>query len=60
MIVRIKRQKEASSEPYWQSFLYNGPEHVTVSAVLDSLNYSDDLFEADGQAAARIRWVQPG
>ena len=56
MIVRIKRQKDASSEPFWQSFLYNGPEHVTVSAVLDALNYTDDLFDTDGQAAARIRW----
>ena len=56
MIVRIKRQKDTGSEPYWQSFLYHGPEHVTVSAVLDALNYTDDLFDTEGQTAARIRW----
>ena len=54
MIVRIKRRKDAGSEPYWQSFLYHGPEHVTVSAVLDALNYTDDLFDTDGQVAERI------
>ena len=56
MIVRIKRQKDAVSEPYWQSFLYHGSERVTVSAVLDALNYTDDLFDTEGRAATRIRW----
>ena len=56
MIVKIKRQHNFESEPYWQSFHYNGPEHVTVSALLDTLNYTDDLFDTDGKAASRIRW----
>lgn len=56
MIVRIKRQKNSNSQSYWQSFGYNGPEHVTVSAVLDALNYTDDLFDIEGKSAARIRW----
>ena len=56
MIVRIKRQRDFESKPYWQSFNYSGPEHVTVSAVLDALNYTDDLFDADGKPAPRIRW----
>ena len=56
MIVRIKRQKTPKSSPYWQSFSYNGPEHVSVSAVLDALNYTDDLFDAEGKPAERIRW----
>ena len=56
MIVRIKRQKDADSQSYWQSFQYNGPEHVTVSAVLDALNYTDDLYDTEGQPAPRIRW----
>ena len=56
MIVKIKRQKEPGAAPYWQSFFYDGPGHVTVSAVLDSLNYTDDLFDAKGEAAERIRW----
>ena len=56
MIVRIKRQQNYESEPYWQSFIYNGPKHVTVSAVLDALNYTDDLFDIEKKPASRIRW----
>ena len=56
MIVKIKRQSAAESAPYWQSFLYEGPLHVTVSAVLDAINYTDDLFDAEGNPAQRIRW----
>ena len=56
MIVKIKRQNEPGAVAYWQSFAYNGPEHVTVSAMLDALNYTDDLFDIDGNPATRIRW----
>lgn len=56
MIVTIKRQQSADSAPYWQSFLYEGPVHVTVSAVLDAINYTDDLFDTEGNPATRIRW----
>ena len=56
MIVKIKRQSTPESTPYWQSFSYNGPSHVTVSAVLDAINYTDDLFDIEGNPAPRIRW----
>ena len=56
MIVTIKRQNDAESAAYWQSFSYLGPEHVPVSAVLDALNYTDDLFDVDGKPTSRIRW----
>lgn len=56
MIVRIKRQRDSGSQSYWQSFKYEGPAHVTVSAVLDALNYTDDLFDINGKPAPRIRW----
>ena len=56
MIVKIKRQDTHESEPYWQSFSYDGARHVPVSAVLDALNYTDDLFDVDGKPASRIRW----
>jgi succinate dehydrogenase / fumarate reductase iron-sulfur subunit len=56
MIVRIKRQQDAKSQPYWQSFQYDGPAHVTVSAILDALNYTDDLFDTEGNPANKIRW----
>jgi succinate dehydrogenase / fumarate reductase iron-sulfur subunit len=56
MIVKIKRQRSSDSEAYWQSFRYDGDTHVTVSAVLDALNYTDDLFDVDGNPTPRIRW----
>ena len=56
MIVKIKRQHAPDSAPYWQSFSYDGPLHVTVSTVLDALNYTDDLYDTDGNLAERIRW----
>ena len=56
MIVKIKRQRTPESEAYWQSFRYDGPSHVTVSAVLDALNYTDDLLDTEGNPAPRIRW----
>lgn len=56
MTVKIKRQASPSEAPYWQSFRYDGPTHVPVSAVLDALNYTDDLFDTEGNPAPRIRW----
>lgn len=56
MIVKIKRRSAPDKPSYWQSFLYEGKAHVTVSALLDALNYTDDLYDAEGNAAARIRW----
>ena len=56
MIVKIKRRRAPETDAYWQSFSYDGPDHVTVSAVLDALNYTDDLYDIDGKPAPRIRW----
>ena len=56
MLVKIKRQTAPDSAPYWQSFSYDGPLHVTVSAILDALNYTDDLFDTEGNPATKIRW----
>ena len=56
MIVKIKRQRTPESEPYWQSFEYNGTAHAPVSAVLEAINYTDDLYDTEGNAAPRIRW----
>ena len=56
MIVKIKRQSSPDAAPYWQSFSYNGPMHVTVSAVLDAINYTDDMIDTEGKSATRVRW----
>ncbi len=56
MVVKIKRQKNRDSKAYWQYFEYSGDVNTTVAAVLDFLNYSDDLYDIDGNYAPRIRW----
>ena len=56
MIVKIKRQNSLAGPSYWQSFEYKGSTHVSVSAVLDALNYTDDLYDVEGNPASRIRW----
>ena len=56
MLVRIKRQKSPDKMPYWQTFEYKGSLDATVVTVLNSINYTDDLYDVDGNAAARIRW----
>ena len=56
MVVKIKRQDNAGSPAYWQSFEYSGSQNATVAAVLDFLNYQDDLYDTEGKPARRIRW----
>ena len=56
MIVTIKRQESNESSPYIQSFRYEGTLDTTVAALLDVLNYTDDLYDTEGNPAPRIRW----
>ena len=56
MLVKIKRQEHADSPSYWQSFEYDGNKNTTVAAVLDYLNYNDDLYDINGEPARRIQW----
>ena len=56
MRVRIMRQQTPSSEPYWETFCYDGPRDVSVAGMLDQLNFSDDLINEEGQITARVAW----
>lgn len=56
MKIRIKRQADAASQPYWEVFDYNEGDRVTVAGLLDYLNHHDDLFDENGRPARRIRW----
>lgn len=56
MLINIKRQRDADSKPYWQSFECGTDPEMTVSALLDKLNYTDDLYDTEGNPAPRIRW----
>ena len=56
MKVSILRQRSPASEPYWETFDYDGPLDCTVAAVLDHINYHDDILNADGKRSTRIGW----
>ncbi len=56
MKVRIKRQASPVAEPYWETFIYQGPADNTVAGLLDDLNYRDDIVNEKGEAVPRISW----
>lgn len=56
MIIKIKRQISSKAEPYWQSFDYNGSLNITVAAVLDYLNSTENLLDIEGNHAKPIIW----
>ena len=56
MRVRVLRQESPTTEPYWESFDYDGPRDTSVAGMLDYLNYHDDIVSADGQPTRRIAW----
>ena len=56
MKIKILRQNTPESEPYWESFEYNGPADNSVAGLLDYLNYNDDIFNDAGEKTTRIGW----
>ena len=56
MKVKILRQQGPAGKPYWQTFDYDGDKNASVAAVLDSINYRDDVIDSDGNPADRISW----
>ena len=56
MKVRIKRQDDRRSAPYWQIFHFRGEGRVTVAAILEKLNERDQLEDIKGKQCRKIRW----
>jgi succinate dehydrogenase / fumarate reductase iron-sulfur subunit len=56
MKVKILRQVSPVSEPYWESFTYDGPEENSIAGVLDYINYHDDVINDEGKSTTRIGW----
>ena len=56
MRVRVLRQLFPGSEPYWETFNYDGPRDNSIAGVLDYLNYHDDIVDVDGRTTTRIGW----
>ena len=56
MRVRILRQQMPASEPYWETFEYDGLAENSVAGVLDYINYNDDVVNIEGKRSTRIGW----
>ena len=56
MKIRILRQAEPDSEAYWESFDYDGTREISVAALLNHLNYNDDIINDEGVKTTRIGW----
>ena len=56
MIVRVRRQDDASSEGWYQEFEYRGSGRDTVSHILEVINSDDGLRDTAGRSVSRIRW----
>lgn len=56
MIVKVKRQDGPGQKPYWENFRLEPEGRKTVAGILEILNYRDDMEDAEGKAARRIRW----
>ncbi|MCR5604025.1 MAG: succinate dehydrogenase [Lachnospiraceae bacterium] len=56
MKIRILRQTEPDGDAYWESFDYDGTREISVAALLDHLNYNDDIINDDGVKTTRIGW----
>lgn len=56
MRIKILRQQSPDSEPYWETFEYNGSPDNSVAGVLDYINYNDDMMNVDGKGSTRIGW----
>ncbi len=56
MLVTIRRQKDADSSPYWQSFEYELKGRETVAGILEKLNDRPCLTDIEGRPAAKIKW----
>lgn len=56
MKVKIMRQLNPGSEPYWEEFIYDGPSENSIAGVIDYINFRDDIVTADGKKTTRIGW----
>ena len=56
MIIKILRQQAPGAQPYWEEFAYDGSPDISVAALLDVLNYRDDITDVNGKKTTRIQW----
>ena len=56
MNVRILRQLGPGTPAYWEGFNVDAEDDMSVAALLDRINYNDDVFDDKGNPTTRIGW----
>ena len=56
MKVKILRQVSPFSESYWETFDADVPGETSVAALIDHINYNDDITDETGRPTTRIGW----
>lgn len=56
MKVKILRQEGPETKPYWETFETDVPGESSIAALLEHINYNDDITDADGRSTTRIGW----
>ncbi len=56
MKVRVLRQVAPFSESYWETFNADVPPETSVAALIDHINYNDDIVDENGKPTTRIGW----
>lgn len=56
MKVKILRQVAPFSESYWETFSADVSADTSIAALIDYLNYNDDIVDENGKPTTRIGW----
>ncbi len=56
MKVKILRQVSPYSESYWETFNADVSGETSIAALLDFINYNDDIVDENGIPTTRIGW----
>lgn len=56
MKVRILRQSSPEGTPYWETFDADVSGEISVAALLEHINYNDDIVNDKGEKTSRIAW----
>ena len=56
MKVKVLRQVTPFSESYWETFSADVTGETSVAALIDHINYNDDIVDESGNPTTRIGW----
>lgn len=56
IFLKIRRQENPTSKPYFQTFSYEGNGNISVANLLNMLNSRENLMDINGKKAPKISW----